>query len=101
QIVRNPGPAVIAKVIDHIDDICRKFIAASPLHDERTPLVPIPKRSTSPRGDIDTANVSIAVKGGGATWHGTARDRRTSRKAAFGIRYWSGSLCAWAEGEEK
>jgi PPOX class probable FMN-dependent enzyme len=31
QIIGNPSPAVIAKVIDHIDDICRKFIAASPL----------------------------------------------------------------------
>jgi predicted pyridoxine 5'-phosphate oxidase superfamily flavin-nucleotide-binding protein len=31
QIIGNPSPAVITKVIDHIDDICRKFIAASPL----------------------------------------------------------------------
>jgi predicted pyridoxine 5'-phosphate oxidase superfamily flavin-nucleotide-binding protein len=30
EIVGQPSPAIVAKVIDHIDDICRRFIAASP-----------------------------------------------------------------------
>jgi PPOX class probable FMN-dependent enzyme len=30
EIVGHPNPSIVAKVIDHIDDICRKFIAASP-----------------------------------------------------------------------
>jgi PPOX class probable FMN-dependent enzyme len=30
EIVGQPSHAIVAKVIDHIDDICRKFIAASP-----------------------------------------------------------------------
>jgi len=30
EIVGHPNPSIVAKVIDHIDDICRRFIAASP-----------------------------------------------------------------------
>jgi predicted pyridoxine 5'-phosphate oxidase superfamily flavin-nucleotide-binding protein len=30
QIVSPPSPAIANKVIDHIDDICRRFISASP-----------------------------------------------------------------------
>lgn len=30
EIVGQPSPAVVAKVIDHIDNICRRFIAVSP-----------------------------------------------------------------------
>lgn len=30
EIVGEPAPAIVGKVIDHIDDICARFIAASP-----------------------------------------------------------------------
>ena len=30
EIITDPAPAIAVKVIDHIDDICRRFIAASP-----------------------------------------------------------------------